>query len=232
MGPRHIMSMKWGLVLRAMGDAFNKIPLEKMVVRRDPAKEREELRQILLGAPAKAVVHPHENPQAPDYEVHRARRELEPPPGGVLTRPGVDAERMAWQDALIRGELWLLEGHLKENCIGCGGDVECCFKHSLNIMDAATETRSMTTEPLYTEAVELARRVQEVVHPEDVKAGRHRDRYPGLAIEVSQIRTRFDAQVMSQGRPAITLDGAKKMAAEEAALEVERRWVSAETRGA
>jgi hypothetical protein len=46
--------------------------------------------------------------------------------------------------------------------------------------------------------VELARRVQEVVHPEDVKAGRHRDLYPTLAVEVSQLRTQFDARLMGK----------------------------------
>jgi len=59
---------KWGLVLRATADAFNKIPLEKIFVRRDPAKEMEELRHILLETPAQAVVHPPENPPAPGYE--------------------------------------------------------------------------------------------------------------------------------------------------------------------
>ena len=139
--------MKWGLLFRAMGDAFNKIPLEKIVVRRDMTKEREELRQILLQTPAEAVVHPPQNPQAPNYELHRVRRELEPPPGEVVTSPGVDAERLAWQDALIRGELWLLEGHLKNNCMGCGGDAECCWKHTTNLIDASNETATLLLQP-------------------------------------------------------------------------------------
>ncbi|KKM22585.1 hypothetical protein LCGC14_1623760 [marine sediment metagenome] len=69
---------KWGLVIRAATDAFNKIPLEKIFVRRDPAKDMEELRHILLETPAQAAVHPPENPhpsKKDDYE--EAAREPE-----------------------------------------------------------------------------------------------------------------------------------------------------------
>jgi len=146
----------------------------------------------------------------------------------VLTREGVDAKRMAWQDGIIRGELWLLEGHLKNNCLGCGGDVECCWKHTQNTLDSVRETQSMTTEPLYREAAAVAERVLPFVHPEDVKAGKFVDRYPALTLEVSQIRTQFDKRVMGYARKPITMEEAKKLAAEEAAKEVERQWTSQE----
>lgn len=133
---------------------------------------------------------------------------LEKPPTAaqekVLTRPGVDAERMAWQDALIRGELWLLEGHLKNKGLGCGGDVECLFKHSTNIIDAARETQSMTTDPLYAETVKLAERIRPLVYPEDVKSGKYRAQYPALVLEVSRVRTQFDARVMRHRKPSRT----------------------------
>lgn len=146
----------------------------------------------------------------------------------VVTREGVDAERMAWQDGIIRGELWLLEGHLKNNCVGCGGDVECCWKHSQNILDAARETQSMTTDPIYQEAISIIKRAQPFIHPEDIKSGKFIDKYPPLAIEVSQVRTQFDKRVMGHAQPPITLEEAKKLAAEEAAKEVERKWHSPE----
>jgi len=124
--------------------------------------------------------------------------------GDIISRTGVDAERLAWQEALIRGELWLLEGHLKNNCIGCGGDLSCCFKHSTNVIDAARETLSMTTDPLYREAVELAEGIQPFVHPDHVSAGTYVHMYPGFVIAVSEIRTQFEARVMANARPGTT----------------------------
>lgn len=86
----------------------------------------------------------------------------------------------------------------------------------------------MTTEHLYQEAVIVAERVLPLVHPEDVKAGTYVDRYPALTLEVSQIRTQFDKRVMGYARKPITLEEAKKLAAEEAAKEVERKWKATE----
>lgn len=146
----------------------------------------------------------------------------------IVTREGVDTERLDWQNGLIRGELWLLEGHLKNNCLGCGGDVECCFKHCQNVLDASRETQSMTTDPLYQEAVGVAARVQPYVHPEDIKTGKYSTQYPALAIEVSKVRTQFDKKVMEHTRQSVTLEEAQKIAAEEAAREVERKWRSQE----
>lgn len=66
----------------------------------------------------------------------------------VKERKGLDPETMAWQLKQTRADLWELEGHLKNKCLGCGGDLSCCFKHGLNLIDIATETKSMTTEPI------------------------------------------------------------------------------------
>lgn len=146
------------------------------------------------------------------------------PAAGILMRTGVDSVRLGWQDGLTRAELWLLEGHLKNNCLGCGGDVECCYKHTTNLGDATGETRSMTTDPLYQKTVELARRILPLVHPDDVKTGLYKDRYPDLVIEVSQIRTEFDNRMMAQKTSPATLEQAKQEVAALAMEEVERRW--------
>ncbi len=154
-----------------------------------------------------------------------------PPPtssGGTVVRPGVDAERLAWQDGIIRGELWLLEGHLKNNCIGCGEDISCCWKHSTNSIDVARETMSMTTDPLYPETVELAERIKPFVHPDDVRAAKYVDKYPAFVIQVSEIRTRFEARVMANARSEITLEEAKAEAARIAAERVQKQWESTE----
>jgi hypothetical protein len=208
------------------GSIFRRIPFEKLLVPpRDSTKEtRDFIKTLREGESATQVA------TAPEAAVTTQKPKGVAYSGspGIVTREGVDPQRIAWQDSLIRGELWLLEGHLKNNCKGCGGDVECCWKHCQNIMDAAQETQSMTSEPLYQEAISIAEHVQPFVHPEDIKAGKFLSRYPTLAIEVSQVRTQFDSRVMSQAHNSLTLDEAKKLAADEAAKEVEKRWPSQE----
>jgi hypothetical protein len=145
-----------------------------------------------------------------------------------IIRKGVDADRLAWQDSLIRGELWLLEGHLKNNCKGCGGDVECCWKHCQNVIDSVLETQSMTTDPLYDRALTIARQVQPLVHPDDVKTGKHVDKYPGFRIAVSEVRLEYEKRVMAAVRKPLSMEEAKALAAAEAEKEVERRWHSQE----
>lgn len=213
--------MDW---LTLLGGMIARVPVERVLL--PPPDRTKELQKFLTTLPAPesakgtaVAVKTTITPETPQ-EVAQGG------PTGVVTRPGVDAERMAWQDGIIRGELWLLEGHLKNNCLGCGGDVECCWKHTKNVLDAARETQSMTTEPLYQEAVSTADLIQPFVHPLDVKAGKYRDRYPALAIEVARIRTQFDKRLMAHARPPVTLDEAKKMAAEQAARRVEEKWHS------
>jgi len=42
-----------------------------------------------------------------------------PSPETVTVRKGLDPQRLARQEDIACGEMWLLEGHLKNNCIGC-----------------------------------------------------------------------------------------------------------------
>jgi len=210
----------------AAGAFFRRIPFERVLFPpRDNTKAVQEFLKTFKATegqspppPAKKETATTQQPQGVAQSASTA----------VLTREGVDAKRMAWQDGIIRGELWLLEGHLKNNCLGCGGDVECCWKHTQNILDGVRETQSMTTEPLYREAIAIAERVLPFVYPEDVKTGKYREKYPSLTIEVSHVRTKFDKRVMGYAREPITLEEAKRLAAEEAAKEVERKWHSPE----
>jgi len=212
----------WGINL------FRRIPFEKVLF--PPRDNTKALQEFMSTFKATEVENPAPLAKKATITPQQAQGVAQSGSTAVATREGVDAERMAWQDSIIRGELWLLEGHLKNNCLGCGGDVECCWKHTQNTLDSVRETQSMTTEPLYREAIAVAERVLPFVHPEDVKAGKYIDRYPALTLEVSRIRTQFDKRVMGYARQPITLEEAKKLAAEEAAQEVERKWRSQEKR--
>jgi len=212
------------------GSAIRSIPIERLLIPpRDRTKEAINFLASLQEAETQKEP-PKEQKTAvtPETSVGVA-------PGGssgVITREGVDAERLAWQDGIIRGELWLLEGHLKNKCIGCGGDLECCFKHCQNIVAAARETQSMTTDPLYQETVSVIESVQPFVLPADIKAEKYVTYYPPMAVKVSKVRTQFDKRVMAQVREPVTLEEAKKIASEEAARKVEEKWQSLEKKSA
>jgi hypothetical protein len=215
--------MDWWAFFESM---VRRVPFEKILVPpRDNTKGLQEIMAAMQGGESVTQAAQAEEtsitPQKPQGVAYSGST-------GVVVREGVDAERLAWQDGIIRGELWLLEGHLKNNCQGCGGDVECCFKHCQNVLDATRETQSMTTDPLYREAVALAERIQPLVLPDDIRTGKYITYYPPLSLEVSKIRTLFDKRVMGRVRPPITLEEAKQLAAEEAAKEVERQWPSQE----
>lgn len=215
--------MDWWTFITNM---FTRVPVERFLFPpRDSARELEKFAAGVEAPVAKKETAAQEKtaitPQRPQGVALGGS-------SAVITREGVDAERLAWQDGIIRGELWLLEGHLKNKCIGCGGDLECCFKHCQNIVAAARETQSMTTAPLYQETVSLIEGVQPFVLPADVKAEKYVTYYPPMAVKVSKVRTQFDKRVMLQAHPVITLDEAKKLASEEAAKEVEKRWRSQE----
>lgn len=209
-------------------DLFRRIPVEKVLF--PPPDNTKALSKFMTEVKGMDVATPSPEVLPAPKPPEKPREVAQSGPPVIKTREGVDAERMAWQDGIIRGELWLLEGHLKNNCLGCGGDVECCWKHTTNTLDAVKETRSMTTEPLYREAAALAERILPYVNPEDVRAQKYADVYPALTLEVSQIRTQFDKRVMGSARAPITLEEAKALAAEQAAREVERKWHSQETK--
>jgi len=205
---------------------IRKIPVERILLPpKDNTKELQEFMTTFRATPEQEAAAASKPPALTAEKPKEVAYSGSPP---VVTREGVDQERLAWQDGIIRAELWLLEGHLKNNCLGCGGDVECCFKHCQNVLDATRETQSMTTEPLYRETVSVAELVQPFVHPEAIKTGEYASRYPALTIEVSKVRTQFDKRVMGYAREPVTLEEAKEMAAEEAAKEVERQWYSPE----
>jgi len=205
---------------------IRRIPVERILLRpKDNTKEMQEFITTFRATPEQEAVAVSKTPALTMEKPKEVAYSGSPP---VVTREGLDPQRLAWQDGIIRGELWLLEGHLKNNCLGCGGDVECCWKHCQNVLDATRETQSMTTEPLYRETASIAEKVQPFVHPEDIRAGEYAPRYPVLAVEVGKVRSQFDKRVMGYAREPVTLEEAKKMAAEEAVKEVEKQWHSPE----
>ncbi len=148
------------------------------------------------------------------------------PPLAVMERKGLDPETMTWQLRQTRSDLWELEGHLKNKCRGCGGDLSCCFKHGLNLIDIASETKSMTSDSLWDDIINLGEEVKVKAHPENIKTGKYFDEFPELVLRTSALRTKVDTKLIELEKPAPTLEEVKAEAAKLAQQEVEKLWQS------
>ncbi len=140
-----------------------------------------------------------------------SKQETKPQPStsgkqGTITRAGLDATRVGWQEDLTLGETWLLEGHLKENCQGCGGDIECCWKHSDNLVRVAGETLSMTTDPFWVNLKALGEYIRDRTHPDDVKAGTYVVEYPALVVRLSEFRVLLQKKAMARAKHSSTTE--------------------------
>jgi hypothetical protein len=146
-------------------------------------------------------------------------------PNPVITREGLDLGTLAYQEQKAYNELWLAESHAKEDFVGCATDVHCGFKHGLNLVALAQETKSMTTDPVWDEIEQLGWELQQRAHPDRVRERTHHQEYQELAIKISKPRREIQKRIMAKYKPAISLEEAKKLAAQEAEREIERRWV-------
>ncbi len=145
-------------------------------------------------------------------------------PSAVMVREGLDLGTLGYQEQKAYNELWLAESHAKEDFLGCGTDVDCGFKHGLNFVAVAQETKSMTTDPIWQQIDDLGQELQIKAHPERVKEGTHHDEYQALAIKISQPRREMQKRIMARRKPSLSLEEAKRVAAEEAAKAIEESW--------
>ncbi len=142
----------------------------------------------------------------------------------VKERKELDPETMVWQLKQTRADLWQLEGHLKNECLGCGDPPTCCIKHAFNLIDIATETKSMTTEPLWDDIIKLAEEVKVKCHPDAIKAETYFAELPSLTIRASEFRREIEDKLIKLSKPELTLEEAKAEAAKLAEEEVEKLW--------
>lgn len=218
------LSMDWWAFA---SNIVNRIPFERILIPpRDNAKSLQGFVTSLERTENRNEV-PSEQ-KTVTSTVQKPQRVGQSGSTGVITRQDLDPETMRWQLEEARGELWELEGHLKHYCKGCGADFSCCFKHSQNIIDIARETKSMTTDPIWDAITKLGEEIRQKAHPDHIRAETYFAEFPQLTVRVSELRRPIETQLIQLSSPEISLEEAKKLAAEEAAKEVERQWQSQE----
>jgi len=215
-----------------------RLPIERLIPRRNPDKDLEELEARLR---QRGLLTPSEMPKTAPLNKNAGKTSQEsasPPtlkseteshpkaPGAVMERQGLEQETLAYQENKALGEVYLLEDHLKTGCRECGEASDCCWKHCDKLIRYSHETMSMTTDPFWTNLYNLAIEIRDKTHPEDVRAGTYAAEYPEYAVCVSEFRRPLQEKAMQRAKPAVTLEEAKAEAAKLAQEEVAKLWES------
>ncbi len=165
-------------------------------------------------------------------EIEPQRRTANPTTGASRL---TSEETLAYQNREIGRELWLLEKHLAQGCripdstsklIPC----DCCEKGGF-IAGLAYESipiaeRASSSSAIYQKIAKWAEELTPMVTVAAVESGQHD--YKKLSGEASALRKELMGSLalgaMIEPKEQITLDEAKKLAAEAAAREVEAKW--------
>ncbi len=131
-------------------------------------------------------------------------------------------------------ELYRAELDLSSKLRIAGKPCDCLdSKHTLGLEAAAEELIAQEpTNPVYTEILQWIKNNHPKVTIEAITSGKYDNEYPQMASEFKGFRKRIMGTTvltaMIESKEQITLEEAKKLAAEEAEKEVELKWHSQE----
>jgi hypothetical protein len=217
------MADGWDVLINIV-NAFSRFPIERLFDRGPSDKPLDALeaklkeKGLLTGRQSMTAVPNHSS--AHFGEQHQSI--------GIITREGLDPQTLVYQEQKAYNELWLAESHAKEDFLGCGTDVDCGFKHGLNFVAIALETKSMTTDPVWQEIEDLGWELQSKAHPDRVLERTHHQEYHELAIKISKPRSEIEKRLKVKRKPIPSLEEAKAEAAKLAQERVEKQWYSQE----
>jgi len=133
-------------------------------------------------------------------------------------------------------ELYKAELDLAGGLLIAGKPCDCLDnKHTLLIEAASEELISQDPRnPVYREIIQWIRENQNKVTIEAIQSGAYKEEYPQMAFQFKDFRKRVmgTAAFNALGEPpgTISLEEAKKLAADEAVKEIEKRWKEPETK--
>lgn len=194
-----------------------KIPFERILFRpRDNTKKLDELKQRLETASQSTT---RENPAPPS-----ALQKTDSPP---ISLPTTEQTVQELKRRLGK-EIYRMEMDLQAGGRIANRPCDCLsHKHTLGLEATAEELMSYERNPIYGEIVSWLRAHQAEFEPAEI-AKHSPSYYQGLAPEVRRFRKQVmgteTISILARPGERLTLDEAKRLAAEEAAKEVERKW--------
>jgi len=141
-------------------------------------------------------------------------------------------ETLAYQKREIGKELLVLESHLAQKCKIEGTPCDCCSKHPLKLEALAEETLGMTTDPIFGELARWTKEISSMTTEEASRSGQYDEDYANLAVTARNFRKQIVgtaklSALVPQDESPITLEDAKKLAADKAAKRIEEAWEEA-----
>lgn len=201
----------------------------------DPAKARlfEEGGKIVGSLLRVAINRPRKPSAETKEETEEPSKLAVAPRYSGISLPTADETTIELKRRLAR-ELYRAELDLVAGLKIAGKPCDCLTnKHTLMLEAASEELISQDPgNPVYQEIIIWTGNNRSKVSIEAIQSGIYAAEYPQMANEFKNFRKRVMGSVgTSEGAESnITLEDAKKMAAEEAAKEVEKQWHSQEKR--
>lgn len=219
----------WALI----GNIVNRIPIERVLFPpRDNTKALEDF--------AASLTAPKTQKEAPISEKTTSTITAEgakPAPAPQATTATALPTREETTEELKRRlgkELYRAELDLSNKLRIAGKPCDCLdSKHTLGLEATAEELIAQEPDnPAYPEIIAWIKRNQSKLTIEAISSRKYDEEYPKMAAQFKDFRKRVlgttTLRAMIQPEEKVTLEEAKKMAAEEAAKEVESRWQSQE----
>jgi len=189
--------MNW---LALVAQAVDKIPLERLLVRRSDEKERlQDLVKILGEAHSKPEgAEPEPIPDLPEEigeDTHPAnlgntRPKVHLEANHSVTSTVTTKETVDYQNREIGKNLLMLNRHCIQKFRIAGRACDCGqSKHLLELEALAEETAGMVDNPdIYYRILEWVRRLGPISTVEDVSSGKYDDVYPAFGTEARDLR--------------------------------------------
>lgn len=175
------------------------------------------------------IARPRMSPTREEPTAEKGSRPSVMPPVAKIITAGTEETTTELKRRLAK-ELYRAELDLAAGLKIANRPCDCLSqKHALMLEAAAEELISQDpgNASVYQDIIKWIPYNQNKVTPEAIQSGKYASEYPGMANEFKLFRKRVMGSVVENaGKPAgsLTLEDAKKLAAEEAAKEVERAW--------
>lgn len=209
-------------------------PAQKAELIRQGGKLVGDLVKVAMSRPKKVATESAESTSLPATAGGQPLSESQHP---TISLPTTEETATELKRRLAR-ELYKAELDLSGGLKIAGKPCDCLdHKHTLFLEAAAEELISQDpSNPVYSEIIQWVKDNQHKVTVEAIHGGVYKSEYPKMASQFKDFRKRVmgTAAFSAMGEPpqTITLEEAKKLAAEEAEKEIERKWHLAEKKPA
>lgn len=218
--------MDW---LAFITNIINRVPIERVLFRPpDHTKALEEFARTLPPTESPKEAPPEQKTTVTTKTPEKVAQAVST---SVLEQPRLSTEEtVAYQNREIGKQLLAMESHYAQRMRIAGTPCDCgATKHLLYLEQLCLETIPMVGDPsTYEEMINWVRENEPKSTDEAARSGKYDQDYPVLSGQAREFRKRvigtLSPRAMIEPKGQITLEEAKKLAAEEAAKRVEETW--------